>query len=135
MVEAVTLVLDSGALTALAGQRARLEALVARGWWPPDVPSPVLTESLTGDHRRDVRVNRLLRTCQVREVGEAVAREAARLRHAAHRSTGRDISAVDALVVAHASGLDEPTVATGDADDLTALSAHCASRVQISSVR
>ncbi len=93
------------------------------------------SESLTGDHRRDVRVNLLLRTCQVRDVGEGVAREAARLRHAAHRSTGRDISAVDALVVAHASGLDAPTVATGDVDGFTALATHCQRRVQISSVR
>ena len=38
--------------------------------WPAQVPAVVLTESLTGDHRRDFHLNRLLRACQVRDVDE-----------------------------------------------------------------
>ena len=42
----MTVVMDSGGLTALAAQRARLEELRRRGEWPPIVPSVVLTEAL-----------------------------------------------------------------------------------------
>ena len=78
----MTLVLDAGGISALAGQRGRLMELRRRGLWPPQVPAAVLAESLTGDHRRDYHANRLLRTCQVRDVTEPHAREAARLRTA-----------------------------------------------------
>src|SRR5262245_26547653 len=94
----LTLVLDSGGVSGLAGRRARLVELRRRGDWPPLVPAVVLTEALTGDHRRDVAVNRLLRLSQVRPISEDIAREAARLR----TGTGRagSISAVDAVVAA-----------------------------------
>lgn len=63
----MTLVLDAGGLSALVGQRARLQELHRRGLWPAQVPTVVLTEALTealtGDHRRDFHVNRLLWTC------------------------------------------------------------------------
>lgn len=64
----MTLVLDAGGITALAGQRARLMELRRRGLWPAQVPSIVLAEALTGDHRGDFHANRLLRACQVRDV-------------------------------------------------------------------
>ena len=115
----MTLVLDSGGLSALAGDRARLTALRERGSWPPDVPAPVLTEALSGDHRRDVQANRLLRACSVRDVGEVVARDAARLRTATGRAG--TISAVDAIVVAHAAGCPAPVVITSDPRDIRAL--------------
>jgi hypothetical protein len=57
----VTLVLDPGGISALAGQRARLIELRDRGLWPPQVPAVVLAEALTGDPRRDYHANRLLR--------------------------------------------------------------------------
>jgi hypothetical protein len=41
-----------------------------------------LAEALTGDHRRDFHADRLLRACQIRDVTEPCAREAARLRTA-----------------------------------------------------
>jgi hypothetical protein len=94
----VTLILDSGGVSALAGQRARLAELRNRGLWPPQVPAVVLVAALTGDSRRDVHANRLLRTCQVREVDEPQCREAARLRTATGRAS--KISAVVAVVVA-----------------------------------
>ena len=73
----MTLVLDSGGVSALAGQRARLHELRRRGLWPAQVPAVVLTEALTGDQRRDFHTNRLLRACQIRVVDEPLAREAA----------------------------------------------------------
>ena len=47
----MTLILDSGGLSALAADRAKLAELRRRGLWPGQVPSVVLAESLTGDHR------------------------------------------------------------------------------------
>lgn len=118
----MTLVLDSGGVSALALQRARLDELRRRNLWPPQVPTVVLTEALTGDHRRDFHVNRLVRACQLRATDEALAREAARLR----TSTGRagTISAVDAVVAAFATTRRAAIVLTSDPKDLTALVEH-----------
>jgi predicted nucleic acid-binding protein len=120
----VTLILDSGGISALAGQRARLMELRRRGLWPAQVPAVVLAEALTGDHRRDFHANRLLRACQVRDVTEPEAREAARLRTA----TGRPatITATDAIVAAFASTCPDPVVVTSDPRDLAALAEHAA---------
>lgn len=118
----MTLVLDAGAISSLAAQRARLQALLQRGQWPAQVPAVVLTEVLAGDHRRDFHANRLLRTCQVREVGETHAREAARLRTATGRAG--TISAVDAVVAAYAGDAPDAVVLTSDPTDLRALSEH-----------
>jgi|ERR1022692_631743 predicted nucleic acid-binding protein len=120
----MTLILDSGGISALAGQRARLMELRRRGLWPAQVPAVVLAEALTGDHRRDFHANRLLRACQVRDVTEPEAREAARLRTA----TGRPatITATDAIVAAFASTCPDPVVVTSDPRDLAALAEHAA---------
>ena len=64
----------------LAENRARLQELRRRGEWPAVVPAVVLTEALTGDHRRDFRENRLLRTCDLRTIDEQLARAGAALR-------------------------------------------------------
>lgn len=127
----MTLVLDSGGVSALAGQRARLSALRAAGVWPPQVPSVVLAESLTGDHRRDFHANQLLRMCQVHSVDDTLARDAAALRHSTAR-TG-SISAVDAVVVAFAARRVAPVVLTSDPDDLGALATHASQHITISS--
>jgi len=100
--------------------------------WPAQVPAVVLTESLTGDHRRDFDVNRLLRACQVRDVDETQAREAARLRTATGRSGS--ISAVDAVVVACAAAGRDAVVITTDPRDLLALAEHAAAPVSIVAV-
>jgi hypothetical protein len=118
----MTLVLDAGGISALAGQRGRLMELRRRGLWPPQVPAAVLAESLTGDHRRDYHANRLLRTCQVRDVTEPHAREAARLRTATGRAG--TITATDAIVTAFASTWPNPVIFTTDPRDLTALAQH-----------
>jgi predicted nucleic acid-binding protein len=115
----VTLVLDSGGVSALASDRARLFELRRRGHLPAQVPTIVLTEALAGDPRRDFAANRLLRLCQVRDVSEPTAREAARLRTATRRAS--KISATDAVVVAFASTQVDPVVLTSDVRDLAAL--------------
>lgn len=123
------LVLDGGAVTALAGDRVRLLALSLEGGGVPDVPAVVLTESLTGDPRRDVRTNRFLRTCDVTPVDEGLARIAARL----CTSTGHagEISTVDAVVVAHAADRAPSTILTSDPVDLRALAAHAEAPVRV----
>ncbi|MGD9751920.1 MAG: PIN domain-containing protein [Acidimicrobiia bacterium] len=115
----MTLILDSDGVSALAGARARLAELRRRGLWPPQVPAVVLTEALTGDHRRDFQTNQLLRMCQIRPVGEDLAREAAALRTGTGRAAS--ITATDAVVAALALRLQEPVVLTSDPDDLRAL--------------
>lgn len=110
--------LDAQGLTSLAGDRARLRVLRERSGAVPVVPSTVLTESLTGDHRRDFHENRLLRSSRVVEVDESLAREAAALRTAAARPR---VSATDAIVVAAAARLGVTTILTSDPGDLQAL--------------
>lgn len=128
----MTVVLDAGGVSALAGQRARLMELRRRGGWPAQVPSIVLVESLTGDHRRDFHVNRLLRACQIRDVTELQAREGARLRTAVGRA--RDISATDAVVAAFAGMLPDALVLTSDPHDLVALAEHARRPVTVARV-
>lgn len=125
----MTLVLDAGGLTALAHQRARLEELRRRGLWPAQVPSVVLTEALTGDHRRDFHTNRLLRACQVRAVDEPQGRAGARLRGATVRAA--TISAVDAVVAALAEARAGAVVLTTDPSDLRALAEQAASPITV----
>ena len=125
----MTLILDSGGISALAGRRARLTELRNRGLWPPQVPAVVLAEALTGDPRRDFHANRLLRTCQVRDVDEPTSREAARLRTATERAS--KISAVDAVVAAFAGLRPDPVVLTSDPRDLGALAAQTARPITI----
>jgi predicted nucleic acid-binding protein len=123
------LVLDAGGLSALVHQRARLAELRTRGLWPAEVPSVVLAEALTGDHRRDFHTNRLLKACQIRDVNEHQAREAARLRTATRRAGS--ISAVDAVVAAAAAEASEAIVLSSDRKDLLALAEHVTSSVVV----
>lgn len=124
-----TLVLDAGGISALAAQRARLIELRRRGLWPAQVPAVVLAEALTGDHRRDFHANRLLRACQIRDVTEPCAREAARLRTATGHAAA--ISAANASVAAYASTTSDPVVLTDDPADLTALAEHATHPITI----
>ncbi|HEY4410555.1 MAG TPA: hypothetical protein VGO87_11795 [Acidimicrobiia bacterium] len=116
------LVLDSAAVTRLAERSpdtvALIRVLQRDGLWPPTVPSIVLVESLTGQPRTDVLVNRLLKICDLSDtLPEPLVRRAASLRAQAGRG-----SAVDAVVVATA----EPggAVLSADLRDLRALAAH-----------
>ena len=123
--------MDAQGLTALAARRAYLEELRRRGEWPAIVPSVVLTEALTGDHRRDYHENRVLRTCDVRPVDQLVARAAAALRT---RAGGRRPSAVDAIVVAVADDAGGATVLSRDPADLRALAGHTTNQVIVSTL-
>ncbi len=125
----MTLILDSHGVTRLAGDRARLAELRNRGEWPPLVPTVVLTEALSGDHRRDYDENRLLRTCDLRAVDESLAREAAALR--AQVQGRRMPSAVDAVVVAVADQAGGGIVLSSDPGDLRALARHAHNPVRI----
>lgn len=128
----VTVVLDSGGLSMLVKNRARLEELRRRGEWPALVPAVVLAEALTGDHRRDFHQNRLLRTCDIRPTDEAISRKGAALRTAA--AGARSPSAVDAVVVALADDVGRATVVTGDLRDLRALARHAVNEIRVGGV-
>jgi hypothetical protein len=95
----------------------------------PQVLAVVLAEALTGDSRRDVHANRLLRTCQVRDVDEPQSLEAARLRTATGHAS--KISAVDAVVVAFAGSRPDPLVLTSDPRDLGALAEQAARPITV----
>lgn len=125
----VTVVLDSHGLTTLANNRARLEELRRRGEWPAIVPSVILTEALTGDHRRDYHKNRVVRACEIEPVDELLARAAAQLRAAA--KTRRAPSAVDAIVVAVADEAGGAVVLSSDPADLRALARHTTNQVTV----
>lgn len=127
----MTLVLDSGGLSALAQSPARLEQIRVRDLWPPIVPVAVLAESLTGDHRRDFHLNRLLRACSIRADTELIGRHAAALRYATRRE---GISAVDALVVAFADHAGGGMVLTSDPKDLQALAANSIHPISVASI-
>jgi len=125
----VTLVLDSGGLSMLVGNRARLEELRRRGEWPALVPAVVLAEALTGNHRRDFHENRLLRACDIHTIDESISRSAAALRTAV--GGARPPSAVDAIVVAVADHVGGAAVLTGDLRDLRALARHAAHEIRV----
>lgn len=118
----VSLVLDSGAITAL-GRRdrqtaARIAALRRRGLWPPVVSTAVLVDSLTGNRVRDALANRTVGMSLVHALDEPLACRAAQIRGRARAGT-----AVDAIVVATAELL-EALVITVNPDDLARLSQH-----------
>lgn len=128
----MTLVLDAGGITALTTDPGVVLGFRRRHQWPPQVPAAVLTEALTGDHRRDHATNRLLRTCVIRAVDEPVAREAARLRTATGRAG--TISAIDAIVAAFAAQIAGAIVLTSDPIDLRALASHAATPFVVGAV-
>lgn len=125
-------ILDAGGLSRLAERsilaRERLRRLRAGGWWPPVVPTVVLTEALRGDPRQDFNEERLLAMADVEQVDEPTARRAARLRTQARKG-----SAVDAVVVAVAED-SHGVVLTQDPGDLKALAAHTDPPVRIERV-
>ena len=115
----MTVILDSGGLSALVNDPLRVKAMRQLGFWPPVLPAVVLVESLTGDYRRDFHVNRLLAGCLIEEVDQNVCRLASLLR----TKTGRvgTMTAVDAVVVAMAASLVSPVVITSDPRDISDL--------------
>ena len=115
------LILDSGAVIALARGDQRARAFLARTQElgvPIEIPVVVVAETVRGGPR-DAPVNRVLKAVgSVSETREIHGRTAGRLLGAA-----RSASTVDALVVAHAVEAGGAQILTGDRDDLERLAA------------
>jgi predicted nucleic acid-binding protein len=115
------LILDSGAVIALARGDQRARAFLARALelrTPVEVPVVVVAETVRGGPR-DAPVNRVLKAVgSVPEAREVHGRTAGRLLAAAHSA-----HTVDALVVAHAVEAGGAHILTGDREDLERLAA------------
>lgn len=115
-------ILDSGAVIALAVGQGRARQLVERALKQRDVlvvPAVVIAETTRGGPR-DAGVNRVLKSVHnVASVTERIAREAGRLLAAA----GLPNVTVDALVVAEASRQEPTVILTSDVRDISALAA------------
>ena len=118
------LVLDSGAITKIAGQadplaRALWRELTLRGW-TTCIPAVTLAEILTGRPRSDAAVNLLLKQVDALvDCDEPTARLAGILRAGARISPRP--SGIDAIVAAVASATQPSIVLTTDPADLRAL--------------
>jgi len=117
------LILDSGAVIALASGNERARRFVRRAISARAaviVPAVVVAETTRGGPR-DATVNRVIKTVEdVAPVTEDVAREAGRLLAGARTSN----ATMDALVVAAAARRESTIILTGDIDDITALAAN-----------
>jgi predicted nucleic acid-binding protein len=123
------LVLDSGALSALAGSRStaakrRVRALLLEAHardLDVVVPTAVLAETYRGDSS-DAAVDRILNQRGVRAMttGRRIVRTAGALRH---RFRLDSCHVVDCLVLATTVRLGGGVVATGDPDDMRRLAA------------
>jgi predicted nucleic acid-binding protein len=115
------LILDSGAVIALARGDQRARAFLARALElgaPVEIPVVVVAETVRGGPR-DATVHRVLKAVgSVPEAREAHGRTAGKLLGAA-RSSGT----VDALVVAQAVEAGGAHILTGDREDLERLAA------------
>jgi predicted nucleic acid-binding protein len=115
------LILDSGAVIALARGDSKARAFLARAlelMAPVEIPVVVVAETVRGGPR-DAPVNRVLEAVgSVPAATEAHGRTAGRLLGAAHSA-----STVDALVVAQAVEAGGAHVLTGDREDLRRLAA------------
>ena len=119
--ESDRIVLDSGALSALAEESrafrvALRQTLTTRA--EVLVPTAVIVEATTGDHRRDANVNQALKKTSLIALDGSLARSAAALRHA-HRRAGA--GTIDAIVVATADLVPGTGVLTSDPTDLRLL--------------
>jgi predicted nucleic acid-binding protein len=123
------LVLDSGALSALAEAKPRARAVLDRAddeQYLVVVPVSALAEAIrTGSHPRDAPVNRILNQrslAQRVEIDERIARLAAELRYRASGGRSGRVLLLDAFVAACAVATREPAVVlTSDPDGLSRL--------------
>jgi hypothetical protein len=82
------------------------------------VPTAVIAESTTGNHRWDANVNQALKSTSPIDLDMRIARGAAALRHT-HRRRGA--GTIDAIVVATADIVPGSEIITTDPDDLKLL--------------
>ncbi|HEX2038235.1 MAG TPA: PIN domain-containing protein [Acidimicrobiales bacterium] len=117
---ALRLILDSGAVLALARHDVRARAALAAAWEAGAevvLPAVVVAETVRGNGPRGAAVNRVVAAAgDVAELDEATARLAGVLLARAGSS-----ATVDALVVAEAVARGGGVILTGDADDLRRL--------------
>jgi predicted nucleic acid-binding protein len=117
------LILDSGALSALADGEPRMMAWLdeaTENQLLVGIPAPVLAETLTGQPT-DARIHRVIPgERSILDTTAGIARDAGALRH---RSRRRD-ETVDAIVVATAARYPGSTVMTSDPDDLQILASN-----------
>jgi predicted nucleic acid-binding protein len=126
------LILDSGAVLALAAGQPRARQVVERALRERTllvIPAVVIAETTRGG-ARDARVNRVLKAVQdIAPVTESVAREAGRLLAAAKVGN----ATVDALIVAEAVLHGPALILTGDLADIGALAVNLP-RVRVSAI-
>src|SRR5215213_4258364 len=107
------LILDSGAVIALAARNARARAFVERALRQRYIlvlPAVVIAETTRGS-ARDAAVNRVINSVdEFTPITEATARQAGRLLAAANIGN----ATVDALIAAEAVLSDAATIMTGD---------------------
>jgi predicted nucleic acid-binding protein len=119
-VTAHRLILDSGAVFALAKLDVRARAALASAWehgWDVVVPAVVVAETVRGNGPRDAPVNRVLKA-----VGTVAATSEDRARTAGELLGRAKVNAtVDALVVAEAVRRGGGVIMTSDAEDLRRL--------------
>lgn len=114
----MTLVLDSGAVSALAEGDPRVRRIAARAR-AADLPlrtSAAVVAEVTGRGAPDTPTNRVLSGLDIVEVGERLARLAGALRH--HSGVS---ATVDALVIATAVVSGGGVVLSADTDDMSRL--------------
>jgi len=116
-------VLDSGALSAIADRRGRVFQYLRRAIEEGAeiaIPTVVIAESTTGTPR-DSTVNQFLREFDLTiiPVTESIARSAGSLRFSAGRPTA---DTIDAIVVAIGDLSNRSIILTGDVGDLQTLS-------------
>jgi predicted nucleic acid-binding protein len=125
------IVLDSGALSSFAEESRMLRTALRGAFLNPRtqlvVPTVVIAEATTGDHRRDAGVNNALKETLLLDLDVRTARSAAFLRHARRR---RGAGTIDAIVVATADLIPGSEVVTTDPNDLGPLaSVHGRTRI------
>lgn len=116
------IILDSGAVSALAQEKGSIRVALAAALKAGAhvlIPTPVITESTTGNGVRDARTNRVIKAAGILVLDEPVARAAARL-----RNRTRSAGAIDAMVVAFGDAVPGSTILTGDVRDLAALATY-----------
>jgi predicted nucleic acid-binding protein len=118
----VRLILDSGAVIALARRDQRARAALTAAWEVGAevvLPAVVVAETVRGDGPRDAAVNQVVAAVgEVADVDEATAQVAGSL-----LARARSAATVDALVVAEAVARGGGVVLTGDVDDFEKLAA------------
>lgn len=128
-------VFDAGGLSAWATRRPpahllELLEVVARAGGAAVVPTAAVVEASTGRGDRDALVNLRLKRSVPDVCPLDRARHAALLRFTAER----DVSAVDAIVVATAEARAESVVVTSDQKDIAALVAVASGRTKMLTV-